>query len=200
MEFQLDDKASFNPRFVTMVSELWDNGGKITIYPAKNPYRDKYSVFRSNISSLELVFEITIAVTSVFSSELDIVVYFLGIEVSGTCKSYSKNDAIININNLIRRIYEKYATIDALEYPIYQMLECYLAGTIYQTTLSWRNISINIGANKFTLTHNDETFIDEFECNPKYYARQLMRAMRDGTAHEIFYSGLPIRMKSARRS
>jgi hypothetical protein len=191
MEFQLDDKASFNPRFVAMVSELWDNGGKIMLnYDSTLEF--EYTVFQSKGPLLDIRFA---SMLGLKYYRIDIV--FMGFQTDATCEFFE--DTNMTINDLIRRIYEKYATIDALEYPIYQMLECYLVGTIYQTTLSWRNISLSIGANKFTLTHNDETYIDEFECNPKYYARQLMQAMRDGTAHEIFYAGLP-KMKSARRS
>lgn len=191
MQFQLDDKACFNPRFVMMISDLWNNDGRILLRQ-NYIYKSKYSVYQSKDPLLDIRLTYTLGL-----DHYEIDAAFMGIQIGTTRELF--DDTNKAINDHIRKIYEKYTTIGALEHPIYQMLECYLVGKFSQTTLSWRNISINITDNKFTLTFDNETFTDKFECNSKMYVRQLMQAMRDNTAPKIFYAGLPIeRIKSAR--
>jgi hypothetical protein len=192
MEFQLDDKTSFNPRFVAMISELWDSGGKIMLKFNDN-CKTKYTVFQSKDPLLDIRYTSKLGI-----DYYEIYTTFLGIQ---TCTAHgSSYDINKSINDNIRKIYKKYST-NGLEYPIYQMLECYLVGIFIQTKLSWGNILIDINDNKFTLTYDDEIFIDVFECTPKDYAIRLMESMRNGIAPEIFYAGLPIkRMKSARNN
>jgi hypothetical protein len=190
MEFQLDDKASFDPRFAMMVSELWDNGGKIVLHQCPNFFRDKCSILSTKI--LESVFEITIIVPEVFPSNIEISIHFLGVVVNEVCKSHDMTRAI---NDAIRKIYEKYST-DGLIYPVYQILECYLASEYSQSVFRWRNIAISIGFNVFTLAYNDEIFTNNSGGNSKDYVRRLMLDMRNNTAPEIFYAGLPIERES----
>ncbi len=193
MEFQLDDKASFDPRFAMMVSELWDNDGKIILHPYPNFYRVECSIFRSKI--LESIFKVTIIVPKLPSSDIEINIYFLGVEINDICKSHDMTRAI---NDTIRKIYGKYST-DGLIYPVYQILECYLVSEYSQSSFRWRNIAISIGF-KFVLSYNGEIFTSSCECNSKDYVRRLMLDMRNNTAPEIFYAGLPIeRVKSVRK-
>jgi hypothetical protein len=196
MEFQLEDITNFPDRLVIMIGDLWHNS-KIILHYYEFDFVNQSEIYKSEELPVEILLRKYIS-----WGHYCFTIKFLHIEFSSYCRHFDNLNKVLN--DSIRLLYSKYKTINGLKYPVYQMLECSLACDYWysqSTPIIWKEIEIKSEDNMFILTCNGESFTDEYDHPWQDYIEGLMRDMRNNTAPEIFYTGLPIkRMKSARNN
>jgi hypothetical protein len=203
---KLNDKCYFSARFLVLIGDLWDNEivlnlkhdlDNTLLYKFKNSYLTiTVCVYKDNYNYQIHVQLLCIGKAKIVSKYVDISAKF---------------------NSILLELYDRYnVNNSSINYPLYQILECcnvYEQDKNYLLKLKWREFIIDIGLVYTIIYHNNERVFENdykhlvnnyvgYAFTAKHYWRkyvkELIHEIEAGTAPEIFYSGLPQRIKSAR--
>jgi hypothetical protein len=191
----LNNREYFDTRTNILISDLWGNGGNITLrLNTEGEYEYRCSLIWVKIIRKNKLYSMMLAIINNMA------------DVSHNY-STSYNEAFNGLINKIEFHYgyhnrdlNNYIDDPVMNYPIYQALECCSLHDEFPIKVVWKGFTTEVTKYEIIIYRKSEILYQK--SGAKWYSliNGLLNDMRHGTALEILYSGLPIeRMKSAKK-